>query len=387
MKTLKTISILSLILVSFSYGFSQDPIKRVVVEESTGTWCASCGYGSIYFEHLEENYPNTIPIAVHTGPGGQDPMAVLSIELYMLDYFSGSPTFIFDRKDFPHNPNAKPSISASNTWEFGLDTLDSYLDLVYDEDPLATVGMTRSYNSATRELNVTVTSNFIQNATGEFRLNCFIVEDSVTGGSEYNQANSNFSGWSSGPAYLQELIDAPAVITDYVHNHVLRETLGGNEGVDASIPSSVTNGSSYSKDFTFTLPSGYDENNIKLVGLVQRYGADKVNDREIVNANSISLIDNTMSISDNDVQGIEKFNIYPNPVNSNSNLEFYLPISSKIKCELYNLYGQKISTLFDEYLVQGEYVKNLSNLDVVPGTYFVVLNNRSTSMRKTLIVQ
>ena len=248
MRLLKTIVIFTLLLVLSFNSNAQDPIKRVVVEESTGTWCASCGFGSIYFEHLETNYPNAIPIAFHTGPGGQDPMSILSFEIYYIPYFNGSPTFLFDRKDFPENPSTKPSISASDPWSSGIETLDSYLDQIYDQTPIATIGMEQSYNSSNRELTVTVTSNFIQDVTGDFRLNCMILEDSVTGGSEYDQANSNFSGWTGGPSFLQELIDESPVITGYVHNHVLRAALGDSEGAIASIPNSVANGTSYSKN-------------------------------------------------------------------------------------------------------------------------------------------
>ncbi|MCK5855892.1 MAG: Omp28-related outer membrane protein [Bacteroidales bacterium] len=384
MKLSKTIYLFTTLLAFSFYSYGQTPIKRVVVEESTGTWCASCAFGSVYFEHLENNYPNAIPIAVHTGPGGQDPMAIFSVELYMIPYFSGSPTFLFDRKDFPTNPSSKPAISAT-PWVTGLDTLDRYMDLVYNQNPLATVGVTKSYNSSTRDLEVTITANFIQNTTGDFRLNCFILEDSVTGGTEYNQANSNFSGWTSGPSYLQDLINAPAIISGYVHNHVLRETLGNPEGVTASIPSSVTSGSSYSKTFNFTLPTGYNENKISLVGLIQRYGTDVVNDREIVNANSVHLIDQTTSTSEYEV-GIRDIRVYPNPVESKSNIEFYVSKSNHITCELYNINGQKIKTIFDKKLVQGEYRETLNNLNLTSGTYFLVFRQDGHVTNKKIVV-
>ncbi len=386
MKELRTVYLFLIIILFSTYGYSQTPIKRVLVEESTGTWCASCGFGGIYFEHLKTNYPNAIPIAVHTGPGGQDPMAVFKIELYMIPYFSGSPTFLFDRKDFPGNPGSKPAISASNPWEYGLDTLDKYMDLVYNQLPLATVGITKSYNSSTRDLSVTITANFIQNATGNFRLNCFIVEDSVTGGVAYDQANSNFSGWTSGPSYLQTLIDAPAVISGYVHNHVLRETLGNPEGVAASIPTNVVSGSNYSKTFNFTLPVEYDENNISLVGLIQRYGPDVVKDREIVNANAVILIDETTSIVENEAE-IDKIRVYPNPIESSSIVEFYVSSTGHVTCELYNLDGRKLKTIFNRKLVQGEYRETLSNLSLTTGSYLLVFKQDGKVKSKKIMVQ
>jgi hypothetical protein len=382
---IKAISLFSL-LTSLSFSvYGQDPVKRVLVEESTGTWCASCGYGSIYFEHLENNYPNTIPVAVHTGPGGQDPMAVFSLEVYMLDYFSGSPTFVFDRKDFPSNPGSKPSISASNPWENGLDTLDKYMDLIYNQAPLATVGIDQTYNEATRELSVTITSNFIENTTGEFRLNCFILEDSVVGDASYDQANSNFSGWTGGPAYLQELIDESHPIVGYVHNHVLRAALGDPEGATASIPTTVNSGSSYSKTFTYTLPNEFNENHINLVGLVQRYGANKVADREIVNANSQHLNIGVTDISElaNDFIDIS---IYPNPIKDHSSMEFYVNTNSKVSCDLINVNGQKMKSLFDKNFKAGEYKINIDASNLSNGIYFLNFTSSNQTIVKKIII-
>lgn len=386
MKIISTIiltSILTLLSLE-SIGQTPTPIKRVLVEESTGTWCASCAYGSVYFEHLKTNFPNAIPVAVHTGPGGQDPMAILSVELYMSAYFGGSPTFLFDRKDFPGNSSSKPSISASNTWEHGLDTLDKYMNLIYNQAPLATIGINQSYNSNTRQITATITSNFVQNTTGNFRLNCFILEDSVTGGSEYNQANSNFSGWTSGPSYLQDLINKPAIITGYVHNHVLRSMLGNPEGVTASIPTTVATGSSYSNTFTYTIPAGFNENKISLVGIVQRYGSDKIAEREIVNANSQHL--NIATSISEVAQNFVNITVFPNPVIDNATIEFYVKNSDDIKCDLINLHGQIVKPLFNKYFTQGEYTIDVDCSDLSNGIYFLRFGNSEMTVVEKILV-
>ena len=389
---MKTLKITLVFILTFFYvsSYAQttskvEPIKRVLVEESTGTWCASCAYGSVYFEHLETNYPNAIPVAIHTGPGGQDPMAIFSVELYMTSYFGGSPTFLFDRKDFPGNPSSKPSISASNPWEYGLDTLDFYMDKIYNEAPIATIGINQSYNTSTREITVTITSNFIQDATGSFRLNCYVLENLVTGGSDYDQANSNFSGWTNGPSYLQALINESHPIVGYEHNHVLREMLGNPEGASASIPSTVTSGSSYSKTFTYTIPAGYDENNITLVGIVQRYGSDVVADREIVNANSQDLSLVPTSVSEI-TQNFVDVSVYPNPVTDNSSIEFYVRKNDNIRCDLISSYGQLIKPIFNKSFTQGEYRVNFDRANLSNGVYFLKFTNSQATVVKTIII-
>ena len=385
-KLIKFSIVLALMLTSFS-GFSQAPtaIKRVLVEESTGVWCASCAYGSVYFKHLKNNYPNAIPVAIHTGPGGQDSMAILSVELYMIPYYSGSPTFLMDRKDFPENSSSKPSISASNTWEHGLDTLDYYMNKIYNTAPLATIGITQTYNPTTRVISATITSTFVTNTTGNFRLNCFIIEDSVTGGPHYNQANSNFSGWTAGPSYLQDLINAPAVITGYVHNHVLRAMLGNPEGATASIPTTVTNGSSYSKTFSYTVPAEFDEKHISLIGIIQNYGPDKVADREIVNANSQKLNTNSTSISDLEKDFID-VSIFPNPITEESNIEFYAKNDENLSCVLYDIQGRVVKELFNKHFAPGEYRISLGNMNLKSGVYIIRFFNNKNAISKRIII-
>ena len=366
-------------------GFSQDPIKRVLVEEFTGTWCASCGYGGIYFKHLEDNYPNAIPVAIHNG-FMVDPMEILEIEIYMVDYFGGSPTFLFDRTDFAENSQTDASISASNTWEHGLDTLDYYMEKLYNEAPLATIGISQTFDPSTRLITATITSNFIDNANGNFRLNCFIVEDSVTGGTEYDQSNQNFSGWTGAPSYLQELVDQPAIISGYVHNHVLRGMLGNPEGVSASIPTSVIDGDSYSKEFTYTLPDDYDANQISLVGVLQRYGSNKITDREIVNANSQKLLSGPPTSTASLNKEFIDLKVYPNPISEGSKIEFYAKESGNISCTLYNTQGQKIKDIFHENFVQGEYSLNLGIKNLDNGIYFLKFSNKKYNSIKRIIV-
>jgi hypothetical protein len=382
MKIKITLSLL-LAITSF-YSNCQTAIKRVVVEENTGTWCSSCAYGSVYFKHVKENYPNAIPIANHNGSFNGEPMAVWDDEIYFLDYYSGSPTFLFDRTDFPENSQSKAGISASNTWAHGLDTLDYYMDKVYNQAPLATVGVDRSYDEGTRLVTVTITANFVENATGNFKLNCFVVEDSVTGGSDYDQANSNFSGSTSAPAYLQELVDLPASIVGYSHGHVMRTMLGTPSGADAGIPTTVSSGASYSKEFTYTVPDGFDPDQISLVGVIQRYGPDKLADRQIVNANSVHLLASTSGIQASNKNVVE-MNVYPNPITDNSVVEFYLKNSGHVFCSLYNIQGQLIKEIFNENLTQGEYRIDINSEELNEGVYILKFSQDGRNQIKKII--
>mgnify|MGYP000064799245 FL=1 len=244
--------ILFLTTESQAQSTNASPVKRPLIEEYTGAWCASCAFGSVYAEHLEKNYPNAIMVAIHSG----DSMMVDYIRKYMFSYYGALPRFLMDRTDFPDNPKTTPGVSAY-PWATSLDSLDYFLDKIYNQTPIASVGIEQEYDETKREITATVTATFVENASGEFRLNCFLIEDSVTGGTPYDQANSNFSGWTGAPSFLQDLVNKPTIIKGYVHNHVVREMLGSPEGISASNPTTVTKGSTYSHTFTYKVPQDY----------------------------------------------------------------------------------------------------------------------------------
>lgn len=364
---------------------SQTAIKRPLVEEYTGAWCSSCAFGSVYSEHLKNNYPNSIFIAVHSG----DPMQVFSISGYMSNYFDALPTFLFDRVDFPTNPGQVSAVSAY-PWNTALDTLDHYLDIQYNMSPIATVGIDQTYDATSREITVTINGNFITDASGDFRLNCFIVEDSISGGSDYNQSNTNFSGWTGGPSFLQPLIDSDPVIVGYQHNHVVREMLGTPAGIVASIPTTVTNGSSYSKTFTYVIPAEYDESQISLVGVIQRYGADINIDREIVNANSqhLDLDEEDPTSSLNGIENnILDLIVYPNPIDETSKIEFYVKETGTISCSIYNSLGEEVAIVFNKTFTQGEYKMNLNHFNLGSGIYYLRFNQNQSSQIEKICVK
>lgn len=383
LKSVKQFLLFLLMLIPFLKTDAQIPIKRPLVEEYTGAWCASCGFGSVYFEYLAEEYPNAIPVAIHNG----DVMQNLSMILYMTDYFSGSPTFLYDRVDFESNTGEAAAISAY-PWPNGLDTLNKYLDIQYNQIPIATVGIDKTYNPDTRKMTATVTANFLEDAEGEFRLNCFVLEDSITGGTEYDQANSNFSDWTSGPEYLQALIDSPPVITNYYHNHVAREMLGTPAGADASIPENVPATTSYSKTFEYIIPEEYNENQISLVGLLQRYGGQTIsNEHRIENAVSKHLLPRYGVGVTNDEAAILNVSIYPNPITNNASVEFYLKKNGRVSCELYDALGRRVKLIFNENFTQGEYKIPLGQLNLTTGIYLLKFNQNGLIQTKQICIR
>lgn len=78
------------------------------------------------------------------------------------------------------------------------------------------------------------------------------------------------------------------------------------------------------------------------------------------------------------------FQNYPNPFNPETTIEFNLPDAAEVKIAVYNITGQKIKTLSDEFLNAGNYTINWNglddkNLDTASGLYFVEMRSRGYS--------
>ncbi|KQC04066.1 MAG: hypothetical protein APR54_08990 [Candidatus Cloacimonas sp. SDB] len=103
-----------------------------------------------------------------------------------------------------------------------------------------------------------------------------------------------------------------------------------------------------------------------------------------VNSNEYSLMLNSdLSLSN-----------YPNPFNPTTMIEFSIPNDSSIEINIYNSKGQKINTLINEDLIQGQYTvywegNNYLGDSVSSGVYLYSLkvNGRQVSLKKCLLLK
>ena len=61
---------------------------------------------------------------------------------------------------------------------------------------------------------------------------------------------------------------------------------------------------------------------------------------------------------------------YPNPFNPSTMISFNLPQSSPVRLILYNLLGQEVSVLMDEYRAAGIHQGRVDGSGFASGTYF-----------------
>ncbi|MBL6962688.1 MAG: Omp28-related outer membrane protein [Bacteroidetes bacterium] len=241
---MKRLLIVALALFLGITAFSQ-PKRHIVVEELTGTWCTFCPRGTWYGDSLSHMYEDLIFISVHVNDPMELPGYPDSTNL------TGAPTANVDR--------VKKALSTS-VWFEGV-------DVRMKEIPEAAVYIETSFNASSRELTAIVSAKFHQNLSGDYRFAAIVLEDGVSGdNTQYNQTNY-YSGNSSYWGGFEKL---PASIpySMIAYDHVGRALLGGYYGKQNSMPGTITSGDSFSYTFSYTVPADYDENYLRVAGLV-----------------------------------------------------------------------------------------------------------------------
>jgi len=261
--------------------------KTVLLEEFTGTWCGWCPDGILILEELLETHDNLIGVCLHAF----DIMATAATEEVANAFETFYPGGSVDR----YMLTSEGVILDRGDWGSGV-IQRSNMAVPVDVD------FTHSYNPDTREMVIDATTQFSQEMTEDFRFNCYVVENNIDDDDPaYDQKNyySQNSNYPDHPYYSE-----PENMTQFVHNHVVREMLGGAWGAEGSIPETVVAGETYSHQFTYSLSENHNEQQVSLVVVVQEYDEEYSN-REIHNAKEKKL-EGSIALSAEDGTPIEE---------------------------------------------------------------------------------
>jgi photosystem II stability/assembly factor-like uncharacterized protein len=81
------------------------------------------------------------------------------------------------------------------------------------------------------------------------------------------------------------------------------------------------------------------------------------------------------------------FQNFPNPFNPGTNVKFAVPADGKTTLTLYNVMGQKVKTLVNEFRNAGFYELKVDLGELSSGVYFYTLNSGGLSVTKKMIIQ
>ena len=326
------------------------PNHIVVVEEGTGTWCGWCPRGAVFMDSLAAVYPTTsIGIAVHNG----DPMTNSTYDNGLSPLIGGFPTVVVDRvvSDDPSN------------------VFDVY-DNVIGNFAFAELTLNCTFDQTTRKLRGYSSANFAASLNGDYRFAIAITEDNVAG-TATGYAQQNYYSYESqdlplvgaGHDWQSEPKKVPA--TDMEYDHVARFIAGGFNGKSGTLPSSITEGNTYTDTtLTYTVPASYNMANINAYLL-------------LINATNGHVLNGAKGAI---TVGIDQpkadklgVNVYPNPFANNANISFNLQKAENVKVNVYNIIGELVYSIDNGQMSKGEHKVKIDGSKLPSGMYFVNL--------------
>lgn len=323
----KSLLFLFTLLICFSATQAQS-IQKVVVEEHSGAWCGYCLDGARILDDILVAQNNAIGVTIHQG----DAMAIPASASIRSFYSPAFPQATINREGAP---------ISRGSWAGAVNT-------ALTASPTVVVSIdSAGYDANTRLLKVKVKATFVTDATGQFRINVYLTENNVTGtGSGYDQVNY-YNGTQGSPFYG---LGNPVV--GYVHNHVLRDAIEGAWGKATIIPGNVLAGEEYTYTFATILNAAWDLNEMHIVGLVNLHGGQLPSQRPTLNAEEVPMSFATGIFSGPQANG-NTMEIFPNPVTERATVSFNLVEIGQVQIDIYNLAGQKVKTLLNDYVNTG----------------------------------
>jgi len=343
-------------------ALSAIPRKNTLIEEFTTAVCQYCPRGTTEMNQILANHSDIIGVGIHAG-FGTDAMTTTDHSTIAAAYADGAPTACIDRVRF----NGESAVAVStNVWETYAVDRNTFTTPV-------SINASCTYDANTRQLVVDAGARFYGPIQDEFRLNCYIIEDSVTGtGSGYNQVNA-YNGTSSSEWYQKG-----NPIVGFKHRHVARYMFGGAWGSTGVIPSTIVDGQMYSNQYTYTLPSTWNADHVSIVVLVQHYST-VVNDRHIMNAlelhlnssDSIVVRPSIYNGINEPTSNVGEVTVYPNPANNVLTIDYAVVQNTNIAFHITDITGRTILASPVSELNSGEFKTNLNTESLNNGVYLL----------------
>lgn len=244
-----------------------DTTKRVaIVEEWTGHTCIACPAAARDIDTLESIYGQSfIAISIHDDyfaePCGvpplnhPKPMCASSIAGAFEEDFR-CPTGLSYTAAHPSGPSSPPQGMVNRLgMQSGTEVKTrgywpGLVDSLVREQACASMHVTPAYNSASRQVGVTVSGTWLQAYTGTINIAIMLTESGMVG---WQTDGTNCDSSFEFTNVLRECLNTPGSITG-------TQLSTGTTGVGTTY--------SYSLSTTYTLPANFDENNCNIIALI-----------------------------------------------------------------------------------------------------------------------
>ena len=365
------------------------PQKKVLVEQFTGAWCGWCPDGYTVLNSIVSTNTNVIAASIHDN----DNLSIFEGSTLIADYATEFPSATIDQYKFPTSDEIAIT---RNNW-------NSFINQRIVMPVPATIALTNvTYDSLTRQLNAIVSTTFVGDVKGDYRLNLYIKENNVYGPSldltdnQWNQHSYLYNIGSSPYYQLGSNLNSTTYLlsaADYKHQYVINKMMDGAYGISGIIPANgSTSGQTYSTTSSYTLPlsaSGefrYNANNIYLIGVLSEYNVDSKK-RSVLNVAEVKLTSNPeVLVGLKELKKTElQLNVYPNPATEVCNLTYTIKDNEYVKVSVYNTLGELVY-LETKNVNAGNVIHTL-NLNTLPsGNYSVQVSFKNNVVTKKLTI-
>lgn len=331
-------------------GVAFMPVKRLVFEEGTGTWCQWCPRGNVRMEELAETFPGKASqIAVHNA----DPMTVAAYDNFMGTNFpNGYPNVITDRtKGINTDPGNIISIYNANKDNFG-----------FAEFTMGTPTVTGT--------SVSVPVTILPAATiTNPKLSLVVTESNVTGtGSSWNQKNAYAGG---GQGVMGGWETRTSSVSGVNFHFVARSITPSPAGEASGLPATLVAGTTYTATLTATLNAAWKSVDLQYIAMLIDGNNGKV-------LNSAQSALPTLSpglpplVSVTNVEaGINNARLYPNPTNGSAYIQLDLATATSTTVNIVDGLGRSVVTPVTSQLKSGTSTMEINTQTLSAGVYFV----------------
>ncbi len=362
-------------------GVAFMPVKRLLFEEATGTWCGWCVRGIVYMDSLWRADSNRVNIvSVHNN----DPMANMNASTTAYDsklgtMISGYPTMVIDRRESTDPSSAFDVYSAENS-VFGF----------------ADMGLKATTTGG--NVNATVRINPATTLTGDYRIELVVEEDNVTSGGGALGSN----GWKqhnyyavggSGHSTIMKTIgwdfnNLPTDITTMAYPFVARTTLPANINTTNGIASSLPGTMAVSTFYDYTAPAiaidpAWNASKLRVIALLIDNTTGSASFGHVLN--SISSRGIYVGVSDIHA-GVENLTVYPNPASNFASAKFMLSNTSTVSFSVYDMLGREVMNHAAEEMTAGGQQINFSTETLSSGVYNVVITTENGKISQHLSI-
>ncbi|HEY6162769.1 MAG TPA: Omp28 family outer membrane lipoprotein [Bacteroidia bacterium] len=224
---------------SSSNGNPNAVVRKVLLEDFTGTSCGNCPPAGATATQLEDQYkPKVIGLTIHAGllatPSPPnlpyDFRTAVGTDYYNTFGIQANPTGMVNRIGFP---------TSSHLLNYG--AWGSAINNIINNPPDADIQLTNTFNTNNRDLQVDVKCKFLTAKTNAYyKLVLLLKEDSIVEPQKDDLASPN-------------------IVTNYMHRNILRGAINGNGTGwgDTLVAGNIAVGDSVMNTYHFTVPSSY----------------------------------------------------------------------------------------------------------------------------------